>query len=63
MVSVVVTGANNAEHLEILGQILMRLEEHGLRLKRDKCSFMQPSVEYLGYLGATHNSREGGGHR
>ena len=40
----------HAEHLENLGQVLMRLEENGLRLKQEKCSFMQPSVEYLGYL-------------
>ena len=45
---ILVTEATDAEHLEILGQVLMRLEEHGLRLKREKCFFMRPSVEYLG---------------
>lgn len=28
----------------------MRLEEYRLRLKREKCYFMQPSVEYLSCL-------------
>ena len=30
-------------------RISTRLEEAGLRLKRLKCSFLLPSVEYLGY--------------
>ena len=47
---ILVSGTTDAEHLENLGQVLTKLEEHGLRLKREKCSFMQPSVEYLGYL-------------
>ena len=47
---ILVSGATDAEHLENLGQVLTRLEEHGLRLKQEKYSFMQPSVKYLGYL-------------
>ena len=37
------------EHLQNLDAILTRLEEAGLRLKQLKCSFLLPSVEYLGY--------------
>ena len=29
--------------------MLNRLEEHGFRLKKDKCHFLIPSVEYLGH--------------
>ena len=35
---ILVTGATDAEHLEILGQVLTRLEEHGLRLKQENVS-------------------------
>lgn len=38
-----------AEHLEVLTKVLERLQDRGLRLKRGKCKFLQPSVEYLGY--------------
>ena len=30
-------------------QVLQRLEEFGLNLKLEKCQFMQPSIDYLGY--------------
>lgn len=37
------------EHLQNLDTTLTKLEEAGLLLKRLKCSFLLPSVEYLGY--------------
>jgi len=30
-------------------ECLQRLEEHGLKLKRGKCQFLEPWVDYLGY--------------
>ena len=36
-------------HLKNLKEVLTRPERAGLRLKKDKCSFMVPSVTYLGY--------------
>ena len=36
--------------MQVLKQVLERLQSFGLRLKRDKCSFLKPLVEYLGYL-------------
>ena len=45
-----VTGKDEKEHLESLEAVLSRLQQAGLRLKRAKCQFMMPSVEYLGYL-------------
>lgn len=47
---ILVTGKTDEEHLHNLNLVLERLHEYGLRLKRGKCSFMQPSVRYLGYL-------------
>ena len=46
---ILVSGKNEEEHLDSLEEVLGRLEEYGLRLKRGKCLLMQDSVEYLGY--------------
>ena len=29
--------------------MLQKLQEHGLRVRKEKCEFLQPSVEYLGH--------------
>ena len=42
-------GASNQENLKNLKVVLIRLKEHGMWLKRSKCSFMQTSVTYLGH--------------
>ncbi len=49
MDDVCVTGKDDSEHLANLNNVFQRLREHGLRLQRSKCAFMQTSVEYLGY--------------
>ena len=46
---ILVSGKENDDHLQKLNVVLSRLEEAGLKLKRSKCSFLLPSVEYLGY--------------
>lgn len=46
---ILVSGENEADHLKNLDEVLTRLEEAGLRLKRSKCAFMQKEVEYLGH--------------
>ena len=46
---ILVSGKSVEEHLQNLHAVLTKLEEAGLRLKREKCSFLMPSVEYLGY--------------
>ncbi len=43
------TGKNYQEHLGTLDQVLQRLEEFGLRLKRGKCKFMEKEVVFLGH--------------
>ena len=46
---ILVTGATQEEHLRTLEEVLRRLEKAGARLKREKCQFMLPMVEYLGH--------------
>ena len=42
-------GSTDENHLERLEKVLQRLEEYGLRVKKAKCDFCQPLVEYLGH--------------
>ena len=37
------------EHVQVLDEVLTRLEKHGISAKWSKCGFMVPSVEFLGY--------------
>ena len=48
---ILVTGSTNKEHLERLEEVLKRLKEYGLRVKKHYC---QPLVEYLGHQVDTH---------
>ena len=45
---VLVTGKNDIEHWCNLEEIFNRFMKYGLRLKREKCAFLQPSVKYYG---------------
>ena len=46
---ILITGQSEGEHLQRLDEVLTRLETAGLRLRQNKCTFMQSSVEYLGH--------------
>ena len=46
---ILITGATEQEHIRTLDKVLTRLAEAGLKLKQAKCSFLRPSVEYLGH--------------
>ena len=46
---ILITGKSDEEHLKTVEGVLARLEKAGLRLKRSKCKFMLPSIEYLGH--------------
>ena len=46
---ILITGKDDATHLKNLKEVLSRLEKAGLKLRKDKCSFMVPSVTYLGH--------------
>jgi len=44
-----ISGADKAEHLQLLEQVLARLDKAGLKLKKAKCEFLVSSVTYLGH--------------
>ena len=46
---ILITGKTDNDHLQNLSQVLTRLEQQGIRLKKEKCKFMAASVEYLGH--------------
>ena len=46
---ILVTGATSEEYLQNLNRMLNKLQSAGIWLNRDKCSFLQPSLEYLGH--------------
>ena len=43
---IMVTGSFESEHLDNLFRCL---REHGVQVKRNKCTFMKDSVQYLGH--------------
>ena len=45
---VFITGPTNEEHLKLL-EVLKHIKETVLKLRQDKCSFMSPTVTYLGH--------------
>ena len=47
--NILITGSSEQEHMNILGKVLGVLEKYNLRLKKEKCVFNVPSVDYLGY--------------
>ena len=52
---IILTGADDAEHLSSLEKVLQRLSEAGLRVNPNKCAFFQDKVAYCGHV----ISREG----
>ena len=46
---ILVSGENATGHLNNLKGLLKRLNDKGLRCRRDKCKFAQDKVEYLGH--------------
>ena len=45
-----ITGETEEEHLRYLEEVLKRLQDDGIVLKKSKCFFLQDSVEYLGHI-------------
>ncbi len=46
---ILITGATDDEHLQKLEEVLRRLRQHGMVLKKGKCTFLGESVQYLGH--------------
>ena len=47
---ILIVGDSDEQHEERLKMVLERLDQAGLRLKREKCEFHKTSVEYLGHV-------------
>ena len=47
---IIVSGADAESHLSNLRALFQRLNEKGLRCRKEKCVFAQESIEYLGYI-------------
>ncbi|XP_029965625.1 uncharacterized protein K02A2.6-like [Salarias fasciatus] len=45
-----ITGPDEQTHLKNLDATLKRLQDYGLKVRKDKCEFFRPSVEYLGHV-------------
>jgi RNase H-like domain found in reverse transcriptase/Reverse transcriptase (RNA-dependent DNA polymerase)/Integrase zinc binding domain/Chromo (CHRromatin Organisation MOdifier) domain len=45
------------EHIQHVTWVLERLEQHGMRIRGDKCAFHQQEVEYLGFILTTEGIR------
>lgn len=47
---VVSSGPNTDASLANLDSVLSRLQEYGMRIRKQKCKFLQPEIEYLGFI-------------
>ena len=47
---ILVAGKTEQEHLTNLAQVLERIDSAGMKLKKEKCAFCLPRVEYLGHI-------------
>ena len=46
---IIVTGQTPEQHLKNLEAVLQRLLKHGVHVKKEKCRFLEPSVNFLGH--------------
>jgi transposase InsO family protein len=51
---IIITGKNMEDHLYNLHQVFERITEYGFRVNKNKCSFLQDQVEYLGFIVDKH---------
>ena len=47
---ILISGANEKEHLQALEMVLQRLSEFGFTCNPEKCLFFQDEVSYLGFI-------------
>ena len=47
---IIVTGTDLNDHLKNLTQVFERIQDYGFRINKNKCAFLQDSVEYLGFI-------------
>jgi len=46
---IIITGTDELSHWKNLEQLLARLQDHGLKVRLNKCEFFKGEVEYLGH--------------
>ena len=46
---ILITVKTEEEHLQNIDEVMTRLEDEGLTLKKEKCQLMLDKVEYLGH--------------
>ena len=46
---IIISGRDYSEHMDNLSKVLGRLQEYGLKVNLDKCSFFRRQVRYLGH--------------
>ena len=46
---ILISSKDEESHLKTIEEVFTRLQQHGFKLKRDKCEFLMNSVEYLGH--------------
>ena len=46
---ILISTSDESSHLEVLEEVLIWLEKHRFRLKKEKCQFLMLSIEYLGH--------------
>ncbi|KAI0989756.1 hypothetical protein GJ496_004165 [Pomphorhynchus laevis] len=47
---IIITGKTSNEHLDNLQKVLERLKQAGVKVKPEKCSFLQERVKFLGHV-------------
>ena len=47
---ILILGRNFEEHIQLVERVLKVLQEHGLKIKISKCSWVQKEVKFLGHL-------------
>ncbi|KAI0983458.1 hypothetical protein GJ496_001698 [Pomphorhynchus laevis] len=48
--NIIITGKTSNEHLDNLQKVLERLKQAGVKVKHEKCSFLQERVKFLGHV-------------
>ena len=46
---ILITGPSVSDHLRNFDEVLQRLEDKGMRLKKENCAFLLDEIEYLGH--------------
>jgi len=51
---IIIMGTNKLDHLHHLHKVFARIKDYGFHINKSKCTFLQDSVEYLGFIVNKH---------